>query len=127
MKRSKNGEDKENIQILLPMLPGEHEIIRRTSADGTITCLSTVGNQEDIEPDSQEFDFTVACILDNLKTLTEFVIEKQCDIGMLYKTLIAQVELRFNEIFEFVYEDIGSINILSMAATAAIVAAWGPS
>jgi len=122
MKDSKDQEEnkKVKVEVLKGLFPGEGEIIRKTTEDGTVTCQIVLGkdgrgmmNTKEINTVTEDLEIAVDSVLSRLELLTSKYNDghPEHEFTTLYNALIRDARLQFAEIFEFINEDIGIIGL----------------
>ncbi len=111
MKEDKKGKGIK-VEIMKPFLrsEGAFEIFRKTEEDGRVTYIESGEIEREIETVDQELELSIGCILERFEALSELIVQENSTLAFLIQAIVKQAKIEVEEMFEFIYEDIGNIS-----------------
>ncbi len=117
----RNGENAEGggkgkTEVIMPFLPGDLKLYKRTDGQGNVTYNTIAGKE--IKTYSEELDFSITCMFERLEKLRDIIFrDDDCDCTLkdIFSSVIFHERLRFEEMFIFISRNVGTIECTGIA------------
>ena len=102
------NQQKKSIQTIMPVFPDDYQIIKETSADGTVSYRHPSGG--DVETYPESLDMMMGIIINRFEALCKLMDDEDYGrIGFVIEALAAGAKQEIYEVFHFLDEAVGEI------------------